>query len=839
MRRSLAVIAFASITQVLNAQGFDHAAAIQGLEEEDAKAGRRLYALHCAACHGKDGDLALNPLARRFAKDELKFGTDPYALWKTISYGNGLMFRWDAVLSEEERYQIVQHLREDIIKPNNPKQYFTPNDAYYAGLSERAAADAKAQAEGGQQVAVAPGMIDASGGTRMIYGPFLQHAVSYGPIKDKNAAHIEDTTEKAFLVDLPADLVICYDAARLSVSGIWSDKLADTNDTHHTSYKGSRPLRPGGELHYQNIDVVGWEGGDLKFNGHYLHGDHVLLDYRVGDRAILESPSASEGCVLRHFRIAPGSDALRCLVTQNAESLHGSSVSEDRLPLIQDPDSKQQWLVIPPSTETLTFTLSLILKQQTIATATEAPDFDEWKKGGPRRWPQTVQTAVALGDNVNGYAADELTVPLANPYGSWMRLTALDFFSDGRIATSTLSGDVWIVSWTQDNQNALTWSRYASGLYEPLGLKIVDDIIYVRARDRITRLHDLNDDGEADHYESFYEDPNEIGASYHAFVYDLQTDEAGYFYFSQSGYKSPLEGAVVRVSPDGKHAEFVGTDLRNPNGLGAGGPNNWVTIADNPSGVAIYNGFALVREGARYGYEHPRNTPMLVVLPASVDSSSGGQCWSDPKRWGPLSGSIVHCSYSLSSLFYCLTQDLEPYPNGFAVRMPFDLKAGAMRPRISPIDGQAYIACKKGWDSVARYDGVIYRIRHTGEPSHLIKKAAATKTGIQLTFTSDLDADSINAANFSIRREPDKPKKGEELKSRPVGAVSLIKARMIDITIPNMAQETLAKRTTIDPKTGAKTVTVHPAISLSMNIKAADGTAIEETIHATINSLPN
>ena len=83
------------------------------------------------------------------------------------------------------------------------------------------------------------------------------------------------------------------------------------------------------------------------------------------------------------------------------------------------------------------------------------------------------------------------------------------------------------------------------------------------------------------------------------------------------------------------------------------------------------------------------------------------------------------------------------------------------------------------------------------------------------------------------------PKKGEELKSRPVGAVSLIKARMIDITIPNMAQETLAKRTTIDPKTGAKTVTVHPAISLSMNIKAADGTAIEETIHATINSLPN
>ena len=89
------------------ADPFDHVQAIKGLGDADAKAGQQLYALHCAACHGKDGKLALNPLARRFALDELKFGSDPYALWKTISYGNGLMFRWDAVLSPEERYQIV------------------------------------------------------------------------------------------------------------------------------------------------------------------------------------------------------------------------------------------------------------------------------------------------------------------------------------------------------------------------------------------------------------------------------------------------------------------------------------------------------------------------------------------------------------------------------------------------------------------------------------------------------------------------------------------------------------------------------------------------------------
>lgn len=219
------------------------------------------------------------------------------------------------------------------------------------------------------------------------------------------------------------------------------------------------------------------------------------------------------------------------------------------------------WLPIPPSPTplacTVYFTSGAALS---IPKDHAATDFLALTKGGPRRWPQTVDTTLKLGQQVEGYAADDLALPLANPYGSWMRTTALDFLSDGRMAVATLSGDVWLVSQSKDNPGVLTWSRFATGIYEPLGLKVVNDVILVRGRDRITRLHDLNKDGEADYYESFYEDRNEIGTSYHAFVYDLQTDRAGNFYFSQSGYKSPLTGGVVRVTPDGTKAEFFGTD---------------------------------------------------------------------------------------------------------------------------------------------------------------------------------------------------------------------------------------------------------------------------------------
>ena len=97
-----------------------------------------------------------------------------------------------------------------------------------------------------------------TGGKNMVYGPFMQHGVAYGAIKDKNAEYIANVTEKGISVDLPGNAVICYDAHRLSVSGLWQGKLANTDNTHHTSYKGERCLTPGDTPSHTNIDAIGW-----------------------------------------------------------------------------------------------------------------------------------------------------------------------------------------------------------------------------------------------------------------------------------------------------------------------------------------------------------------------------------------------------------------------------------------------------------------------------------------------------------------------------------------------------------------------------------------------------
>src|SRR6185503_486401 len=152
-------------------------------------------------------------------------------------------------------------------------------------------------------------------------------------------------------------------------------------------------------------------------------------------------------------------------------------------------------------------------------------------QGGPARWEAPLTTSGVLGSNQGPYTVDTLTLPDQNPWKSWIRCSGFDFFKDAtKGAICSVSGDVWLVEGIDDGLQELRWKRYATGLFQPLGLKIVDDKVYVLGRDQLTRLHDLNGDGEADFYENFNNDIT-ITSHYHEFALNLETDSKGDFYF--------------------------------------------------------------------------------------------------------------------------------------------------------------------------------------------------------------------------------------------------------------------------------------------------------------------
>ena len=187
------------------------------------------------------------------------------------------------------------------------------------------------------------------------------------------------------------------------------------------------------------------------------------------------------------------------------------------------------------------------------------PNLTEQAKPGPAQW-ETIETKIKRGNNDGPFTTDELTLPSGNPWNSFLRFSGVDFLSDGRAVISCLSGEVWIVDGLGEDSDTLKWTRYATGLNQPHGVKVVDDVIHVTARDQITRLYDRNGDGEADFYENFN---NQVMAAtnFHAFTMNLDTDSKGNFYFakatpwppSRNGVDAeitPHHGVLFRLPPD-------------------------------------------------------------------------------------------------------------------------------------------------------------------------------------------------------------------------------------------------------------------------------------------------
>src|SRR5690606_17751326 len=103
---------------------------------------------------------------------------------------------------------------------------------------------------------------------------------------------------------------------------------------------------------------------------------------------------------------------------------------------------------------------------------------------GAARWGEPLRTKGIVAENENQpYVVDRIEVPQENPHNALFFVAGLAFFSNGDAAVGTAHGDVWLVRGLDASLKNVTWQRFATGLYQPLGLEIVDDTVYVLGRD--------------------------------------------------------------------------------------------------------------------------------------------------------------------------------------------------------------------------------------------------------------------------------------------------------------------------------------------------------------------
>ena len=701
------------------------------------------------------------------------------------------------------------------------------------------------------------------------YGPVLSVCMEAAGRKLKDTTNIEDTVNYVFrgrLISLSKDksINVCFDTEHLRWAAAWSGGFIDwvgATKNMGPTIKGdvqfTTKVGPGWAKDGKWEDPREPKEGPLprdwaRYNGMYLHGDRVVVVYSVGGVEVLELPgAASEGDVTaftRSLRIGKADKPMAMLICEaddakgdvngdvatltTNEGVIAATFSAVPQGTTWEATNGRIHLKLPalPEGALLRVTIARLagtakLNALTNLNAAPLEDPAAFTKPGPPRFPQVLTTKGMRGSDKHAYTVDDITLPTENPWNAWIRPGGMDFFADGRVAFCTWDGDVWIASGLDDKLDNVQWRRFATGLHQPLGLKIVDGVIHTAGRDQITRLHDTNKDGEADYYENINNEPG-LTLQRHEFVMDLHTDAAGNFYYCRSGhYIAGLRGencCVIRVSKDGSKMEVFARGFREANGMSIG-PDGFMTVGDNEGNGVPQTPIYHLKQGGDYGFTPPEGLNRrggkwsltqapIVWIPKQVDRSAGSQVWVTSDKWGPFTSGLMHTSYGHCALYaILLDRASEPY-QGAVIKFPLSFSSGVMRARFGPHDGQLYLCGLKGWDTAAAKDGQLCRVRYTGKPLSLPVGWRVTKTGFEITFAHKLDKELAE----DVQSYGGKWHSREELKIAK--ATLLPDGRTVALEIGNLQKAM--------------------NLLIQYNVESAEGDELRGDLYATVNRLP-
>jgi len=769
----------------------DHAGLIKNRSKAVIEQGREIYQQVCHNCHGDVNLPGSIPNSLRFAEGKFQHGNDPYTLYQTITRGWRLMVP-QVQLVPQEKYAVIHYIRAQFLEEHNPSQLFKVTNAYLAGLPK------------GETVG--PEAMKKEPWRDMDYGPFLTGTFEIASAAERanpwpqgeNPDYVAPGANipyKGIGIRLDAGQGgvsqgkqwVTFEHDTLRVAGMWQGE--GFVDWHAINFDGRHVARPRtvGEVVFETADGPGWANpvtgaftderfvglddrrfgpfprGWMRFRGLYKHGDDIGLSYRVGDAGILEHHHLAEGGsgMVRQLNVGRSSRDLKVRLADDNTTV---AVAGSREVAIRR-EGGFMVATIPAGITPVNLAFSIGTKVRA-----QPMDLTHLTGGGPAQWSDAVEAPIIRGTQKGAFQWDSFTMPFANPWNSRMRVTGVDFTGDGTAAIVTCwDGDVWRVEGIADESAMTTqWKRIASGLFQPLGVKLIDDEIFVTCRDQIVRLHDLNGDGETDFYENFNSD-HQVTEHFHEFAMGLQADEAGNLYYAKSGRhaRSALvahHGTLLKVSADGATTEILAKGFRAANGVCLN-PDGTFFVTDQEGHWNPMNRINHVVPGDRFygnmwGYGAPPQISDDVVekplawVDKGFDRSPAELLWIDSPHWGALNGRLLNLSYGHGRLEIVPHETVNGQLQGGLARLPIpDFPTGIMRGRFHPKNGHLYLGGMAAWGTQQlQLAGGFYRVRATGEPAHLPVELKAKASGVEIVFSDPLDRRSIEdvAAQFQV-----------------------------------------------------------------------------------------
>jgi len=410
------------------------------------------------------------------------------------------------------------------------------------------------------------------------------------------------------------------------------------------------------------------------------------------------------------------------------------------------------------------------------------------------------------------YKIEEVKIP----EGIELEVGGLTFDDKGNLGAATRRGEVWVIN-NPSSANP-TYTRFAHGLHEPLGLNYRNGSFYCAQRGELTRLTDSDSDGKADLYEAIY--TWDLAGNYHEYSYGpVFTPEGDMLVTLNLGWighgasLSEWRGWLVKITQSGQ-LEPIATGLRSPAGFGYNkdgeifyteNQGDWVgsgrmthlergDFAGNPEGLKWTfredSPLKLSRESIddtrgltlfEYAQEIEAVKPPSVWFPHGVMGTSTSDFVNLKDEFGEaFYGQMLVGDMGRSKIMRVVQENVNDVYQGACFPFVDGFASGVLRLRWSPEHDAVYVGMtNRGWNSTGQAPFGLERLVWTGKNAFEIKTIRAHEEGFVLEFTSPADKatlfnpDSYQVTDFTYQYHHFYGSPVTDKQSRPIQKVTV------------------------------------------------------------------
>ncbi|MFN9720948.1 MAG: c-type cytochrome [Planctomycetota bacterium] len=353
--------------------------------------------------------------------------------------------------------------------------------------------------------------------------------------------------------------------------------------------------------------------------------------------------------------------------------------------------------------------------------------------------------------------------------------TAIAWLDDGRLAFTSLRGQVWMASDSDHDGLQDQLNLFAEGLSAPYGIQAEGSSLLVSHKPEVIRLRDEDDDGQADEFDVFATGWG-FSDDYHDWTTGLVRDADGRYYVglgSDYGTQARTKtndrwrGTILRIDPNGAPYP-IAYSFRFPMGL-AIDRSGHLFATDNQGVQNTFNEINHVMEGRHYGVPSRFETvkevapegPSLMVPHPWTRSVNAIAFFPEDYPIRELAGHGVGCEYDTRCLIRFTLQDVNGTLQGASYRFSLADQAGGGSNFVGPIaaafsnDGALYVGSiwDSGWQGGTNTGSIeVLRPSMTQPFPNGIREIRATSNGFDVSFFYPVNASMAgDSSNWSVQ----------------------------------------------------------------------------------------